>query len=29
MAGQLRTHDDRTEYLAGIDLILAGMMTSR
>lgn len=25
MAGQLREHDDRAEFLAGIDLILAGM----
>jgi hypothetical protein len=29
IAGQLGAHDDRAEYLAGIDLILAGMMTSR
>jgi AcrR family transcriptional regulator len=29
VAGQLRVHDDRTEFLAGIDLILAGMMTAR
>jgi AcrR family transcriptional regulator len=25
VAGQLRAHDDRVEYLAGIDLILAGL----
>ena len=25
MAEQLRAHDDRTEFLAGIDLILAGI----
>ncbi|KJY41673.1 TetR family transcriptional regulator [Streptomyces sp. NRRL B-1568] len=25
VAGQLRTHDDRTEFLAGIDLILTGI----
>jgi AcrR family transcriptional regulator len=25
IAGQLRTHDDRTDYLAGIDLILRGI----
>jgi AcrR family transcriptional regulator len=25
VAGQLRTHDDREDYLAGIDLILAGI----
>jgi AcrR family transcriptional regulator len=29
MAGQLRVHDDRAEFLAGIDLILAGMMAPR
>ena len=29
MAGQLRVHDDRAEFLGGIDLILAGMMASR
>jgi AcrR family transcriptional regulator len=29
MAGQLRAHDDRAEFLAGIDLILAGMTASR
>ena len=29
VAGQLRVHDDRAEFLAGIDLILAGMMASR
>ena len=29
VAGQLRGHDDRAEFLAGIDLILAGMMASR
>jgi AcrR family transcriptional regulator len=29
MAGQLRVHDDRAEFLAGIDLLLAGMMASR
>ena len=28
MAGQLRVHDDRAEFVAGIDLILAGMMAS-
>jgi hypothetical protein len=28
VAGQLRVHDDRAEFLAGVDLILAGMMTS-
>lgn len=25
VAGQLRDHDDRAEFLAGIDLILAGI----
>ena len=29
VAGQLRVHDDRAEFLAGIDLILAGMMASQ
>jgi AcrR family transcriptional regulator len=29
VAEQLRIHDDRAEFLAGIDLILAGMMASR
>jgi AcrR family transcriptional regulator len=29
VAWQLSVHDDRAEFLAGIDLILAGMMTSR
>jgi AcrR family transcriptional regulator len=29
MAGQLRVHDDRAEFLAGIDLILVGLMASR
>jgi len=29
MAGQLREHDDRAKFLAGIDFILAGMMVSR
>jgi AcrR family transcriptional regulator len=29
MAEQLRVHDDRAEFLAGIDLILAGMTESR
>jgi len=29
VAGQLRVHDDRAEFLAGIDLILTGMMASR
>jgi len=28
IAGQLRDHDDRTDFLAGIDLILAGMAAS-
>jgi hypothetical protein len=28
VAGQLRVHDDRAEFLAGIDLILAGVMAS-
>jgi AcrR family transcriptional regulator len=28
VAGQLRVHDDRAEFLAGIDLILAGLMAS-
>lgn len=28
MAGQLRAHDDRAEYLAGIELILDGMTTT-
>lgn len=25
VAGQLRKHDDRREFLAGVDLILAGI----
>jgi AcrR family transcriptional regulator len=29
VAGQLRVHDDRAEFLAGIDLILAGITTVR
>ncbi len=29
MASQLRGHDDRTEFLAGIDIILAGLATLR
>lgn len=29
MSGQLRAHDDRKDYLAGIDLILAGIVSSR
>ncbi|MFG2603247.1 TetR/AcrR family transcriptional regulator [Streptomyces sp. NPDC048514] len=29
VAGQLRTHDDRAEFLAGIDLILAGITAGR
>ncbi|SDN02736.1 TetR/AcrR family transcriptional regulator [Actinacidiphila guanduensis] len=29
MAGRLRTHDDREEFLAGIDLILAGITAGR
>ncbi len=29
VAGQLREHDDRTEFLAGIDLILAGITARR
>jgi hypothetical protein len=29
MAGELRVHDDRAEFLAGIDPLLAGMMASR
>jgi AcrR family transcriptional regulator len=29
MAGPLRDHDDRVEYLAGIDLILAGIVAPR
>ena len=29
MAGPLRAHDDRTEFLAGIDLILAGISSLR
>ncbi|MCD7440902.1 TetR family transcriptional regulator [Streptomyces lincolnensis] len=29
VAGQLRTHDDREEFLAGIDLILAGITAGR
>jgi len=29
VAEQMRTHDDRAEFLAGIDLILAGMTPAR
>jgi hypothetical protein len=29
MAAPLREHDDRAEYVAGIDLILAGIVTAR
>jgi hypothetical protein len=29
MAGQLPEHDDRDQFLAGIDLILAGIGTGR
>jgi AcrR family transcriptional regulator len=29
VAGQLRTHDDRADFLAGIDLILKGIGSSR
>ncbi len=29
VAARLRTHDDRVEFLAGIDLILAGIATPR
>jgi AcrR family transcriptional regulator len=29
MAGQLRAHDDRADFLAGIDFILAGIEASR
>ena len=29
MAGQLRDHDDRGDFLAGIDLILAGIDSPR
>jgi hypothetical protein len=29
MATQLREHDDREQFLAGIDLILAGITTVR
>jgi hypothetical protein len=29
MAAQLRGHDDREQFLAGIDLILAGIGTVR
>jgi AcrR family transcriptional regulator len=29
VAGQLRTHDDRMDFLAGIDLILGGIKSSR
>jgi AcrR family transcriptional regulator len=29
VAGQLRTHDDRTDFLAGIDLILSGVDAAR
>jgi AcrR family transcriptional regulator len=29
MAAQLRTHDDRADYLAGVDLILRGIASAR
>nr|WP_242704890.1 hypothetical protein [Burkholderia gladioli] len=29
LANQIRTHDDREDFLAGIDLILAGIETKR
>ena len=29
VAAQLREHDDREQFLAGIDLILAGIATVR
>jgi AcrR family transcriptional regulator len=29
LAGQLRSHDDRVDFLAGIDLILSGIESSR
>jgi hypothetical protein len=29
VAAQLRVHDDREQFLAGIDLILAGIATVR
>ena len=29
VAGQLRTHDDRADFLAGIDLILRGLDSPR
>jgi hypothetical protein len=29
MAGPLRNHDDRAEFLAGIDLVLAGITAPR
>jgi len=29
LAGQLRKHDDRTDFLAGIDLILRGIGSPR
>jgi AcrR family transcriptional regulator len=29
VAGQLRDHDDRAQFLAGVDLILAGIIASR
>jgi AcrR family transcriptional regulator len=29
VAGKLRTHDDRVDFLAGIDLILSGIKSSR
>jgi hypothetical protein len=29
VAGQLRAHDDRVDFLAGIDLILSGLKSSR
>ena len=29
LAGQLRAHDDRVDFLAGIDLILSGIKSPR
>jgi hypothetical protein len=29
MAGQLRAHDDRMDFLAGVDLILSGLESPR
>jgi hypothetical protein len=29
VTGQLRVHDDRVEFLAGIDIILAGLVATR